>query len=211
MKYLLVLWIVLCASGTVGFAGEGEGVSQYYSGKIGFYHPSDGLNNGLILGADGITEFERYHILLSLDLDAYPKQSVSVFDNPQPGGGSPPDVTDQQLLLFPFHANVAYELVQIPDAEAKVYLGGGGGYYFYFYSATYQTRTGGLLGGSLSHSSDAKNSGGGFGTIFARIVFGNTFLEPRYFFSSKSMESLGGNTFTIDPSGFSVMIGLQYH
>ena len=205
MKQLLIYLVLLASSSCLLVAGEGEGVSRYYSGKVGFYHPGSGLNNGMMIGADGITEFEQYHVLLSFDVDAYPKQSISIFDNPQP------EISEQEMLLFPLHANVGLELFQVPDAETRVYLGGGGGYYFYFYSATFQNRSGGLLGGSLTHTSDSKNSGGGFGTIFARLNSGKVFLEPRYYFASPSVKTLHGYTFTVDPSGFSIMIGLQYH
>lgn len=203
--------MLLAFSPCLLLAGEGEGIIHYYSGKLGFYHPGPSLNDGVMIGADGITEFEQYHVMLSLDVDVYPKQSISIFDNPQPGGGGPPDISDQELLLFPLHANIGVELFHVPDAETSVYVGGGGGYYFYFYSATLQNRSGGLLGGSLTHSSDSKNSGEGFGTIFARVISGKVFFEPRYYFASPSTETLHGYRFTVDPSGFSFLIGLQYH
>src|ERR1051325_806699 len=74
---------------------------QFYSGKFGYYSPGDGLNNGLVLGVDGITEFLHYNFFLSGAMDLYPKQTISIFRDPQPGGGKPPDITQQQMILLP--------------------------------------------------------------------------------------------------------------
>ena len=54
---------------------------QSYSGKFGFYQPGTGLNNGLLLGVDGITEFVQYNFFLSGAVDLYPKQTIDIFSN----------------------------------------------------------------------------------------------------------------------------------
>ncbi len=189
----------------------GPNTLQSFSGKIGFYSPSDGLNNGLVIGADGITEFLHYNFFLSGALDLYLKKTISIFNSPQPNGSSPPDVTDQQMLLFPLYANIAYKLLEVKDADTRIYAGIGGGYCFYFYSATYRGSSGGLLGGSLTGQSDSKNGGGALGSVFARVLVNRIFVEPRYYFASKTEAELGGYTFTVNPSGFAITLGFQYH
>jgi len=182
---------------------------QYYSGKLGYYHPSDGLNNGLLVGVDGITEFTHYNFILSAAADLYLKQSIDIFKDPQPNGGQPPDVTGQQIILLPLHVNIGYKLFEIPDADSRGFIGVGGGYYFYFYNVTYRS-SGGLLGGPLT-SSDTKNGGNLFGSVFARLMISQIFLEPRYYFASKSEDATGGYSLVVNPSGFAITLGFQYH
>jgi len=183
---------------------------QFYSGKFGFYSPSDGLNNGLLLGIDGITEFTHYNFFLSGAIDAYPKQTISIFRDPQPGGGSPPDVTQQQMILLPLHLNFGYKLFEVTDADTRGYIGLGGGYYFYFYNVTYQS-SGGVFGGGLTSSSETRNGGSVFGSVFGRVVINKIFVEPRLYFASKSEDNVGGFTYVVNPSGFAITLGFQYH
>ncbi len=178
-------------------------LNQYYSGKFGFYNPGNGLNNGLILGIDGITEFKKYNFFLSGDIDLYQKKTIDIFNEPKP------DVSDQMIFLIPLHINFGYKLIEIPDADTKFYAGLGGGYYLYFYSVTYSGNSGGLFGG-LTSSSDSKNGGNVFFSVFGRILIGKIFVEPRYYFASKKDDNTGGYSFTINPSGFSITLGFQY-
>ncbi len=207
--------LALCVVPTIVLAGgtddQHPNTLQYYSGKFGYYHPSEALNNGLIVGLDGITEFVRYNFFISGAVELYPKQSVGVFQNPQPNGNPAPGVSQQQLFLIPIHVNVAYKLLDFPDADSRFYVGIGGGYYFYFYSATYTTQSGSLLGGSLTSASDSKNGGNVFGAAFARILVNKIFVEPRVYLATSSNDEMGGNRFVVDPSGFSVTLGFQYH
>ncbi len=50
---------------------------QYYSGKFGFYQGSNGINNGLLFGVDGITEFVHYNFVLTGAIDLYAKQTFN--------------------------------------------------------------------------------------------------------------------------------------
>ncbi len=217
MKYKLMMVFLAVGFVTTGFCGDdktGEGghTRQYASGKIGFYSPSDGLNNGLLLGIDGITEFTSYSFILTGAADLYLKQSIDIFKNPQPGGGQPPDVTQQQMVLLPLHLNVGYKFFEVEEADSRGYVGVGGGYYFYFYSATYRNSSSGFPIGSLTTpASDAKNGGNIFGSVFARILVNKIFLESRWYIASKSEEMMGGNAFLVNPSGFAVTLGFQYH
>lgn len=82
-RFMLLL---LLAVPLVTFAQEQKEASketssnlrQYYSGKFGFYQPSDGLNNGLMFGIDGITEFLRYNFILTGAVDLYTKQTINL-------------------------------------------------------------------------------------------------------------------------------------
>jgi hypothetical protein len=177
---------------------------QYYSGKVGFYQPSDGLNNGLILGVDGITEFIHYNFFLSGAIDLYQKQTIDIFQSPKP------DISQQAVILLPLHVNFGYKIFEVPDADTRGYIGAGGGYYFYFYSVSYSSGSGGLFGG-LSSQSGSKNGGSLFATVFARVLIGQIFLEPRFYFASKKQDSVGSYNFTINPSGFAITLGFQYH
>ncbi len=184
-------------------------IRQYYSAKLGFYAPGQGLNNGLIVGADGLTEFLHYPILLALDIDLYLKKTIDIFDSPKP------DITDQQILLFPIHLNAAYRLADIPDADTRIYGGAGFGYYLSLYSVTYNTTSGGggLLGGGLAATSatETKNGGKFFGTLFLRLMIGSVFAEPRLYLAPPIDGTVDGHSFHVRPSGFSVVLGFQYH
>jgi hypothetical protein len=164
-----------------------------------------------VVGIDGITEFIHYNFFLTAAADIYPKQTIAIFNDPQPGGGSPPDVSQQQILLIPLHLNFGYKLFDVGNADTRGYIGAGGGYYLYFYNATYSSGSGGILGGGLTSASDSKNGGAVFGSLFGRVLISKVFVEPRLIFASKSEETLGGYSFTVDPSGFSITLGFQYH
>jgi hypothetical protein len=206
----LILGISSAAMGRSD-ADSSKNTRQYYSGMVGFYSPSGGLNNGLLLGVDGITEFLHYNFFLSASVDAYFKQTISIFSDPQPGGGKPPDVSDQQVVLLPIHLNFGYKLAEVNDADTRFYAGAGAGYYLYFFNATFTSSSGGLLGGGLTSESDSKNGGAFFACLFARAVINKVFVEPRYYFAKESVDKLGSNEFAINPSGFAISLGLQYH
>lgn len=185
-----------------------QNTRQYYSGKLGYYRPRDGLNNGLLIGVDGVTEFLRANVILAGSVDAYPKQSIDIFKDPQPGGRPAPDISQQQIVVLPIHLNLGYKLFEAGDIDSRMYAGVGGGYYFYFYSATYRT-PGGLPGGSLTSSTDSKNGGDVLGTAFIRLLVNQIFIEPRLYFASRSADQLGGYSFVVNPSGFAVTLGFQ--
>jgi len=180
---------------------KGSNLSQYYSGKFGFYDSNNDLNNGLIIGIDGITEFNNYNFFLSGDIDLYPKKTISVFNDAKP------DISDHLILLFPLHVNFGYKLAEIPDADTKFYAGAGGGYYFYIYSVTYQE--GGIIGG-ITNVDETKNVGNVFFTLFGRILIGKIFVEPRFYIAASDDGSTGDYSFIIDPSGFLITLGFQY-
>lgn len=182
-------------------------ITQYYSGKFGFYNPSDGLNNGLLFGLDGITEFNRYNFFLSGSADLYYKKTFDIFVNPHPSS-----ISDQQMVLIPLQVNLGYKLATIEDADTRIYAGAGGGYYLYFFGATTSGNSGGgLLGsGSLTSSTDNKSGGAVFGSVFFRAVIGKVFIEPRYYFANKVSDSINGNPYVVNPSGFAITLGVQY-
>ncbi|MHB1687042.1 MAG: hypothetical protein ACYCVH_06695 [Ignavibacteriaceae bacterium] len=161
------------------------------------------MNNGLLLGVDGITEFNKYNFFLSGDIDLYQKKTIDIFEEPKP------NISDQLILLLPLHINFGYKLAQIPDADTKIYAGAGAGYYLYFYGVTYQNSSGGLFP-SLTSASDQKNGGNFFFTIFGRILIGKIFVEPRYYFATKKEDNVGGNKFLVNPTGFAITLGFQY-
>lgn len=182
---------------------ESSNLRQYYSGKFGFYQPSDGLNNGLFLGVDGITEFVHYNFFLGGAIDLYPKQTFSFFKNPQP------DVQQQTILLIPLHINLGYLLFNASKADTRGYAGAGLGYYLYFYNVEYRT-TGGPLP-SVTTQSESKTGGNIFATGFFRLLVGKVFVEPRFYLAVKREESIpGGFTYVVNPSGFAISIGFQY-
>lgn len=74
---------------------ENKKIKQYYSGKFGLYVPSKELNNGLILGIDGITEFNKFNFFLSGSIDLYFKKTFDIFSEPKPS------VSDQTILIIP--------------------------------------------------------------------------------------------------------------
>ena len=202
--YLIIFSLTIFAQTAKEKSGVNDSnLNQYYSGKFGFYNPGNGLNNGLILGIDGITEFKKYNFFLSGDIDLYQKKTIDIFSDPKP------EVSDQMIFLIPLHVNFGYKLAEIPDADTKFYAGLGGGYYLYFYSVSYSGNSGGLFGG-LTSSSDSKSGGNIFFSVFGRILIGKIFVEPRYYIASKKSDNTGGYSFTINPSGFSITLGFQY-
>ncbi len=187
------------------FVSKDSALTQYYSGKVGFYNPSSGLNNGLILGVDGITEFNKLNFFLSGDIDFYPKKTIDIFNSPKP------DISAQSIYLLPLHVNFGYKLLDIRDADTKFYVGIGGGYYLYFYNVTYSTTGGGgLLGPFTTSTSDSKSGGNVFFSLFGRVLIGKIFIEPRFYFATKKDDKTGGYSFTVDPSGFAITLGFQY-
>ena len=153
---------------------KSSNLRQYYSGKFGFYQPSDGLNNGLLFGIDGITEFLNYNFILTGAIDFYTKQTIGIF-NKDPK----PQVSQQAVILLPLHVNFGMELFNVPNADSRAYFGAGVGYYFYFYNVEYQTGSGGIIGG-LQSRTESKNGGNVFGSVFFRVLIGQIFLEPRF-------------------------------
>ena len=203
------LIFLVCATFTVAQTKDSSKdeskLRQYYSAKIGYYQPGEGLNNGLLLGVDGITEFVKYNFGAIGAIELYQKQSFNFFNAPKP------QVNQPSLILLPIHANFGYKLTDVSDADLRIFAGGGGGYYFYFYSVDYQGGSGGgLLGGpSLSSNTENKNGGNIFGTAFIRILFGKVFIEPRFYFAAKTDDSVGSYRYTVNPSGFAITIGFQ--
>lgn len=204
LKNLLFFMIfsVLVYGGSDSLKTGSKNITQYYSGKFGFYSPSKELNNGLILGVDGITEFNKFNFFLSGSIDLYYKKMIDIFSAPKP------NISDQTILIFPIHINFAYRLAEIPDADTKFYLGVGAGYYFHFYNAQYYD-SGGILGG-LTSKTTQQNGGNFLFTISGRILIGKIFVEPRYYFATKSTGSFDNYNYKIDPSGFAVTLGFQY-
>lgn len=217
MKRFIGVCVCLCALFTLLTAQEqvkkeesSSNLRQYYSGKVGFYQPSDCLNNGLLFGVDGITEFIHYNFFLSGAVDLYLKQTISIFRNPQPS------IDQQQMILLPLHVNFGWKMVEIPDADSRLYVGAGVGYYLYFYNVQYNDNSGGggLLGGSslIGSQSESRSGGNIFGSVFARVLIGKVFVEPRYYFAKKKVESVTGNySYVVNPSGFAITLGIQYH
>jgi hypothetical protein len=183
---------------------QSPNLKQYYSGKFGFYQASDGLNNGLLFGIDGITEFVHYRLILSGAIDFYQKQNFGIFKNP------PARINQQAMILLPLHASVGVQLASVADADTRAYLGAGIGYYLYFYSVEYQSGSGGLFGG-LASNTESRNGGGIFASMFLRILIGQIFVEPRVYFAAKQEETLpGGHTYVVNPSGYAITLGFQY-
>lgn len=216
MRTAILLGSLVIAGLSIARAGDDKSpdspnTRQYASVKLGYYQPGSGLNNGLLLGIDGITEFVHYNATLSAAVDLYPKQEIDIFSNPQPNGGTPPAIDHQQMILLPIHVNIGYKLFEVSDADLRCYGGIGGGYYLYFYSIDYHSSSGGLLGGVLNSSSDSKSGGNIFGTAFVRLVIDKVFLEPRLYAASKVDDSVGGYSYEINPSGYSITVGFQYH
>lgn len=176
-----------------------QNLTQSYSGKFGFYDPGEGLNNGLILGIDGITEFNNYNFFLSGAIDLYFKKTINIFSDPQPG------ISDQIIYILPLHVNAAYKLFEIPDADTRLYAGLGGGYYFYFYNVTYND--GGII---PLEKSASPNGGNVFFSLFARVLIGKIFVEPRLYFASPEKDNIENFNYKVDPSGFAITLGFQY-
>lgn len=208
MRYAMFALTLIVTIGSYTYAEDpnakgSSNLRQYYSGKFGFYQPSDGLNNGLIFGVDGITEFVHYDFFLGGAIDLYAKQTFSFFKNP------PQDIRQQAIVLIPIHANFGYQIFRIENADSRGYIGVGFGYYLYFYTIEYRT-SGGIIP-SVTNQTESKSGGNIFGTAFARALIGKIFIEPRLYLASKKQDSIsGGHTYVVNPSGFAVTIGFQY-
>ena len=194
----LILLFVVSAS-----SGIGQNTRQAYSGKFGLYSGSDGLNNGLMIGADGITEFLRYDFFLNLGAELYLKQTFNFFKDPKP------EILQQQIVLLPLSGGGAYKIFDVADADSRGYFGVGAGYYLYFYSVDYRSTSGGILGGALTQS-ESKNGGNFFATIFFRALIGKVFVEPKLYIASKKEDAVGSHPYVVNPSGFSIALGFQY-
>jgi hypothetical protein len=186
----------------IGAAQEAN-LRQSFSGKFGYYNPGEGLNDGLLLGVDGITEFVRHDFFLSGAVDVYFKQTFDFFNAPKP------DVTSQSIVLLPLHANFGYKVVDFSTADTRVYAGLGGGYYLFFYTVDYRSSSGGIIG-SVIAKSESKSGGNAFASFFVRALIGKIFIEPRYYLASKKESSIETHTFVVDPSGFAITLGFQY-
>ncbi len=196
-------WILLILAffATISMA---QNLRQSYSGKFGFYAPSDGLNNGVMLGADGITEFLQYDFFLNLSADVYLKKSFNFFKDPKPL------ILQQQIVLIPLGGGAAYKVFDVVGADSRGYIGAGAGYYLYFYSVDYRGSGGGLLGGSLTSQSESRNGGNFYAAVFFRVLIGKIFIEPKYFLATKDQNSINQYSFVVNPSGFSIALGYQY-
>jgi len=184
---------------------KSSNLRQYYSGKFGFYQPSDGLNNGLLFGIDGVTEFVHYRFTLTGAAELYMKQTIGIFKDPKP------TVYQQQMVLIPLHANIGFKLFDVPDADSRAYAGAGGGYCLYSYAVEYGSGGGGLFGGGLGSQTESKNGGNAFGTVFLRLLIGQIFIEPRFYIAGKAEDAVSSNyTFLVNPTGFSITLGFQY-
>lgn len=203
--FVIVTCAILIPFSVARADGDDSNIHQQFSVKFGYYQPHKELNNGLLLGVDGITEFIHYNFFLSGSIDLYPKQSIDIFGDPKP------DITQQSIYLIPIHINIGYKVFDIHDADTRGYVGIGGGYYLYFYNITYNSSNGGVLGGtSLTSVSDSRNGGSGFATLFARILIGKVFVEPCLYIAGISRDAIGGYSYSLDPSGFAVTFGFQY-
>ena len=201
---IIFVYAIVCNSFAQDKLNNGSSnLTQFYSGKFGFYSPDEKLNNGLLFGVDGITEFNKYNFLLSGAIDLYYKKTFNPFNEPKP------DINDQSLILLPIHINAGYKLIDIADADTRGYLGLGAGYYLYFYELIYQSSSGGLLG-ELTNKEVSKQGGNFVFTLFGRILIGKIFIEPRFYFASAEKENIENHTMEIDPSGFAITLGFQY-
>ena len=205
--------VIICAALVVIMIGrsaaqetKSSNLRQYYSGKFGYYHPAPELNNGLMFGVDGVTEFIHYNFTLTGAIDFYQKQTIGVYKNSQARN------VEQSIVMIPIHASAGYKLIEISDADTRIYAGGGFGYSLFFYNVQYtETSSGGPLGGVVSRDySESKNGGNIFGTAFIRFLIGRVFIEPRFYAAARKQETLGNGTYLIDPSGFAVTLGFQY-
>lgn len=195
---LIALLFVMAAS-----VLHAQNTRQAYSGKFGLYSGSDGLNNGLMIGADGITEFLRYDFFLNLGAELYLKQTFNFFKDPKP------EILQQQIVLLPMSAGGAYKLFDIPDADSRGYIGVGAGYYLYFYSVDYRSTSGGIIPSTFTQS-DSKSGGNFFATVFFRALVGKVFVEPKLYLASKKQDAVGSHGYVVNPSGFSLALGFQY-
>jgi len=206
MKKLFIYYLLGIIVSSIAVAQERKEESnlrQYYSGKFGFYQPGDGLNNGLLFGIDGVTEFIHYHFILTGAIDLYPKQTISIFKDPKP------DVQQQSMILLPLHVNDGYQFFNAPLADSRGFIGAGIGYYFYFYSVEYRS-TGGIIP-SPTTQTESKSGGSFFATAFVRFLLGKIFVEPRLYLATKKEDSVsGGYNYVVNPTGFSISLGFQY-
>lgn len=202
-KTLKILILASCLVTPMLSQQESSNIKQSFSGKFGLYVPDERLNNGLLFGVDGITEFVNYNLLLSGAIDLYYKKTIDIFDNPKPR------IQDQSLILIPLHANFGYKLADITNADTRIYAGLGAGYYLYFYDINYLSESGGIIGNLIARS-ESRKSGNFVFTIFSRILIGKIFLEPRFYIATASTANVEQHKLTIDPSGFAITFGFQY-
>lgn len=194
----LILLFVMVATN-----GMSQNTRQAYSGKFGLYSGSDGLNNGLMIGADGITEFLKYDFFLNLGAELYLKKTFNFFKDPKP------DILQQQIVLIPITGGGAYKILDVADADTRAYIGVGAGYYLYFYAVDYRATTGGILGGAFTQS-ESKSGGNFVATVFFRALIGKVFVEPKLYIASKKEDAVGPHPYIVNPSGFSIALGFQY-
>jgi hypothetical protein len=194
--------IILAQESAVESNNAGQNIGQYYSLKAGFFNSRGGINNGLIFGLDGITEFYKYNLFLSGNVDFYQKKTINVF--------SVPGITSQSMILVPLHIDLGYKIAHFRDADSKIYAGIGVGYSLYFYNASYQTTSQGLIFNQTINNNVTKNSGYVFETIFGRILIGGIFVEPLYYFTAAKNDKIDAYSFNFNPSGFAVSFGFEY-
>lgn len=204
MKILAILAIAFIMQPATAFAQPEEVIRQQFSAKFGFYQPGQGLNNGLLVGVDGITEFLKYNFFISGTIELYPKEAIDMFNYPKP------QIAQQQIYVIPIYANIAYKLFSMPDADSRMYAGIGGGYYLYFYNVTYDTSGNSVFGGLNAPQNGSRQGGNGFATIFLRFLLGKVFIEPRAYLAAKSNDGFGSYTYSVNPSGYSITFGFQY-
>ncbi len=49
-----------------------------------------------------------------------------------------------------------------------------------------------------------KTGGAVFGTIFFRALVGKIFVEPQYYFAGKVTDTINGNPYLVNPTGFAI-------
>jgi hypothetical protein len=202
MRSFMAFVSAVIVSALPALAQDSTVLRQSYNGKFGFYRPSPAISNGLVVGADGMTEFVRYDIFASLGLDLYLKQSFNPFV------GSSPRIDQQSLILIPVTLGGGYKVIDIRDADSRLYVGAGAGYSLYFYRLVYSAPGGGLLGSGLTSEDHSASSGMFTASVQLRIVVGKVFVEPKLYFAKEARTTLGGSyTYTIDPSGFIITVG----
>ena len=197
--------LALCLVQPASAQDSGAVLRQSYNGKFGFYRPAPALSNGLAFGVDGMTEFVKLGFYASLGADLYLKQSFNPFDTP------PPQIEQQSLILIPIMLSAGLKVVDVADADTRIYLGAGGGYTLFFYKVVYSSGSGGFLDPGLGSTEHDKSSGTLTGSLQARVVVGKIFLEPKLYFAGLFKQDVeGGHRYTIDPSGFIITLGYSY-
>jgi hypothetical protein len=207
MKQFIIVVLLFATVGSLPAQEvRSSNLRQYYSGKFGYYRPAAELNDGLILGIDGVTEFIHYRFTLTGAIDIYQKQTIGVYKNDRATN------IQQTVVLIPMHVSAGYKLLELPDADTRAYAGAGLGYNLFFYTVQYsESSSGGIFGEVVSRDhSDSRNGGNFLGTFFLRILIGRVFVEPRFYVAAMKQGSLGNGSYTIDPSGFAVTLGFQY-